>query len=148
MKYEELVAKIKDQFMKADVSLLKEHISYQFNIEGEAEGAFYAEISDGKLSIEPYEYYDRDVLFTTTAETLLEIAEGKLDAVEAFTKGRLKVEGDFEKALKLQEFTKGAAEVSNVKKAVVQKAAAVKNTVKKAADKKKAARAGKSYTPQ
>lgn len=143
MKYDELVAEIKEQFMKADVSRIKEHIAYQFNIEGEAQGAFYAEIADGKLSIEPYEYYDRDVLFTTTAETLLEISAGKLDAVDAFTKGKLKVEGDFEKALKLQDFTKGASQKSGVKKAAVQKAASVKNTVRKAVDKKKAAAAGK-----
>lgn len=143
MKYDELVAEIKEQFMKADVSRIKEHIAYQFNIEGEAQGAFYAEIADGKLSIEPYEYYDRDVLFTTTAETLLEISAGKLDAVDAFTKGKLKVEGDFEKALKLQDFTKGASQTSGVKKAAVQKAASVKNTVRKAVDKKKAVAAGK-----
>ena len=74
MSYEELVGEIRNLFMKADVSDIKEHIAYQFNIRGEAEGAFYAEVSDGKLSIEPYEYYDRDVLFTTTADTLLKIA--------------------------------------------------------------------------
>lgn len=116
MKYEELVSKIKEEFMKADVSKVKGHIAYQFNIEGEAEGAFYAEITDGTLSIEPYEYYDRDVLFTTTAETLLAIMEGKLDAVKAFTLGKLKVEGDFDKALKLQSFTKKEAKKSNTEK--------------------------------
>lgn len=102
MKYEELVAAVKKQFMKADISSIKGHIAYQFNVEGEAEGVFYAEIKDGILHIEPYEYYDRDVLFTMTADTLLSIASGKLDAVKAFSEGKLKVEGDFDKALKLQ----------------------------------------------
>ena len=64
MSYEELVEEIRNLFMKADVSGIQEHIAYQFNITGEAEGAFYAEVANGKLSIEPYEYYDRDVLFT------------------------------------------------------------------------------------
>ena len=108
MSYEELVGEIRNLFMKADVSDIKEHIAYQFNIRGEAEGAFYAEVSDGKLSIEPYEYYDRDVLFTTTAVTLLKIAKGKTDPVAAFTLGKLKVEGDFDKALKLKDFTRKA----------------------------------------
>ena len=108
MSYEELVGEIRNLFMKADVSGIKEHIAYQFNIRGEAEGAFYAEVSDGKLSIEPYEYYDRDVLFTTTADTLLKIAKGKTDPVAAFTLGKLKVEGDFDKALKLKDFTRKA----------------------------------------
>lgn len=106
MTYEQLVEEIREIFMKADVSGIQEHIAYQFNIEGEAEGAFYAEVSEGELHIEPYEYYDRDVLFTTTADTLLKIAKGKMDAVLAFTVGKLKVEGDFGKALLLQQFSK------------------------------------------
>lgn len=106
MTYEQLVDEIREIFMKADVSQITEHIAYQFNIQGDAEGAFYAEVSDGKLRIEPYEYYDRDVLFTTTADTLLKIAKGKMDAVMAFTIGKLKVEGDFGKALMLSQFTK------------------------------------------
>jgi len=106
MTYEELVNRIRDIFMKADVSEIKEHLAYQFNVTGEAEGAFYAEVSDGKLSIEPYEYFDRDVLFTMTADTLLKIAKGELDAVFAFTTGKLKLDGSIEKALLLQKLTK------------------------------------------
>lgn len=106
MSYEELLSEVRALFSKADVSKMRGHIAYQFNIVGEAAGSFYAEVTDGCLAIEPYEYFDRDVLFTTTAETLMEIAKGKLDAVKAFTEGTLKVEGDFDKALKLQDFTK------------------------------------------
>ena len=36
----------------------------QFNVTGEAEGIFYAEVKEGKLYVEPYEYYDRDAIFT------------------------------------------------------------------------------------
>ena len=108
MTYQELVSEIRGIFMQADVSGIKEHIAYQFNIRGEAEGAFYAEVLEGKLHIEPYEYYDRDVLFTTTADTLLSIASGTMDAVAAFTLGKLQVEGSFDKALLLQSFSKQA----------------------------------------
>lgn len=104
MTYEELIVKTKQIFGGADVSQIQEHLAYQFNIEGEAEGAFYAEVAQGRLSIEPYEYYDRDVLFTTSADTLLRIAQGELDPIKAFTLGKLKVEGDFDKALLLQKF--------------------------------------------
>ena len=51
MTYEELFQEVKTLFQKADVSEIKEHIAFQFNIEGEGEGIFYAEISDGKLFI-------------------------------------------------------------------------------------------------
>ena len=104
MTYEELFQKVKDMFSKADVSGIKEHLAFQFNITGEGEGAFYAEVKDGVLSIEPYEYYDRDAIFICSADTLLKIDAGKLDPVFAFTTGKLKVEGSLDKALELQKF--------------------------------------------
>ncbi len=102
MTYEELFSKVKSEFGSADVSDIKERLAYQFNITGEAQGIFYAEVKDGKLSVEPYEYYDRDVIFTCKAETLLKIAKGELDPVMAFTLQKLKVEGSIDKALKLK----------------------------------------------
>ncbi len=102
MTYEEFFAKVKEKFMTADVSDITEHLAYQFNITGEAEGIFYVEVKDGKLYVEPYDYYDRDAIFTASAENLMKIAEGKLDPVFAFTMKKLKVEGDIDKALKLK----------------------------------------------
>ena len=58
---------------------------------------------DGQLFVEPYEYFDRDAMFTCSAETLFKIAEGKTDPILAVTLGRLKVEGNIDKALKLKD---------------------------------------------
>ncbi len=105
MTYEEYFNSFKKRFEGTDVSDIREHLAYQFNIEDrEAAGSFYVEVKDGQLNIEPYEYYDRDVLFTCKPETLDKIAEGKLDPVAAFTLHKLKVEGSIEKALRLKEF--------------------------------------------
>ena len=90
--------------MKADVSNVSEHLAFPFNITGEGEGAFYAEVKDGVLYVEPYEYYDRDAIFICSADTLLKLASGKLDPIFAFTVGKLKVEGSLEKAMMLQKF--------------------------------------------
>lgn len=106
MTYEELFQKIKEMFMQADISKIKEHLAFQFNITGEGEGAFYAEVKDGALYVEPYEYYDRDAIFICSADTLLKLASGKLDPVFAFTVGKLKVEGSLEKAMMLQKLIK------------------------------------------
>ena len=106
MTYEELFQKIKEMFMKADISGIKEHLAFQFNITGECEGAFYAEVKDGTPYVEPYEYYDRDAIFICSADTLLKLASGKLDPVFAFTVGKLKVEGSLEKAMMLQKLIK------------------------------------------
>lgn len=106
MTYEEVFAKAKELFMKSDVSGVNEHLAYQFNITGEGEGAFYAEVKDGQLYVEPYEYYDRDATFICSADTLFKLASGKLDPVLAFTIGKLRVEGSIEQALKLNNFLK------------------------------------------
>ncbi|MCI8507206.1 MAG: SCP2 sterol-binding domain-containing protein [Lachnospiraceae bacterium] len=106
MTYDEVFTKFKDMFKDADVSKVKEHLAYQFNITGEGAGAFYAEVKDGKLSIEPYEYFDRDALFICSADNLFKIISGELDPVKAFTFGKLKVEGNIDKALKIKELMK------------------------------------------
>ena len=103
MKYADMFARVKGMFIQADVSDITEHLAYQFNITGEAEGIFYVEVKDGQLSVEPYEYYDRSAMFTSDPNTLMKIAAGKVDPVWAFTTGKLKVEGNIDKALRLKE---------------------------------------------
>lgn len=106
MTYEEIVEKVRKKFAKADVSAMEGKLAYQFNITGEGEGIFYAEVKDGKLSIEPYEYHDRDAMFICSADTLFKIIDKKLDPVLAFTTGKLKVEGSIDKALKIKDLLK------------------------------------------
>lgn len=98
-----MFARVKGMFIQADVSDITAHLAYQFNITGEAEGIFYVEVKEGKLYVEPYEYFDRDAIFTCSAETLFKLAEGKTDPILAFTTGKLKVEGNIDKALRLKE---------------------------------------------
>lgn len=70
MTYADMFSKVKGLFMESDVSDISEHLAFQFNITGEAEGIFYAEVKDGVLAVEPYEYFDRDAIFICSAETL------------------------------------------------------------------------------
>ncbi|MCI6553122.1 MAG: SCP2 sterol-binding domain-containing protein [Lachnospiraceae bacterium] len=104
MTYAEFFSSIKNKFMGADVSDIREHLAYQFNIEDEeAGGIFYVEVKEGELHVEPYEYFDRDAVFTASPDTLMKIAEGSMDPVWAFTTHKLKVEGNIDKALRLKE---------------------------------------------
>ncbi|MGN1420421.1 MAG: SCP2 sterol-binding domain-containing protein [Eubacterium sp.] len=103
MTYAEFFSEIKAKFINADVSDIKEHLAFQFNITGEGEGIFYVEVKDGKLNIEPYEYYDRDAIFICSADTLRKISEGKMNPVLAFTTQKLKIEGSIDKALRFKE---------------------------------------------
>lgn len=142
MTYADLFNEIKEKFMGVDVSDIHEHLAFQFNIEdAEAGGAFYAEVKDGVLHVEPYEYYDRDAIFICTPDVLSKIADGEMDPVAAFLEKKLRVEGDIDKALKLKEIIelkKGAAkeEKSAAKKAADKVVNSVVKTVaKKAAGK-------------
>ena len=103
MTYEELVKQVQEAYLDADASKVKEHLAIQFNVEGEAAGAFYLEVADGKVIVQPYEYHDRDALVTTKAAVLQDIAAGKLDVVKAFLTGKIKVDGNVGKAALLKE---------------------------------------------
>ena len=104
MTYADFFYDMKGRFMGADVSDIHEHLAFEFNIEDEeAGGAFYVEVKDGELYVEPYEYYDRDAKFICAPDVLLKIAEGEMDPVWAFTTQKLRVEGNIDKALRLKE---------------------------------------------
>lgn len=104
MTYADFFYEIKNKFMGTDVSDIHEHLAFQFDIEDEEIGGiFYVEVKNGQLSVEPYEYYDRDAKFISDPDTFMKIAEGKLDPVLAFTIQKLRVEGNIEKALRLKE---------------------------------------------
>ena len=104
MTYADFFYDMKGRFMGADVSDIKEHLAFEFDIEDEeAGGAFYVEVKDGALYVEPYEYYDRDARFICAPEVLVKIATGEMDPVWAFTTQKLKVEGNIDKALRLKE---------------------------------------------
>ena len=144
MTYADFFYEIKGKFMGADVSDIHEHLAFQFNIEDpEAGGAFYVEVKEGVLYVEPYEYYDRDAMFICAPDVLLKIADGEMDPVAAFTAQKLRVEGNIEKALRLKEIIelkKGAAQEKSIAKKAADK---VVNTVVKTAVKKAAAKEAK-----
>lgn len=124
MTYAEFFSEVKGAFVGVDISDVQEHLAFQFDIIGEAEGIFYVEAKEGKLYIEPYEYFERDAIFICTADTLRKLISGELDPIAAFTVQKLRVEGNIDKALKLKEL---------VDKNKAQKAAkkTTKKTVKK-----------------
>ena len=103
MTYEEIFTQAKDAFTGGDITGYKGDFAIQVNITGEGEGAFYIAFKDTALDVAPYEYYDRDAILIASAEDFIKIADGSLNAVAAFTTGRLKVEGSIDKALELQK---------------------------------------------
>jgi putative sterol carrier protein len=123
MTYEEIFQTAKAEFMKSDVSQFKQHLAVQVDIIGEGEGAFYIELKDGVLHVEPYEYYDRHVKLIATGKNFLKIVDGSLNSVVAYTTGKLQVEGDLGKALELQQIIETIKKAEKTKKKAAKKAA-------------------------
>lgn len=46
MTFETFFEEVKKKLMDADASNITEHLAYQFNITGEAEGIFYVEVKE------------------------------------------------------------------------------------------------------
>ncbi len=102
MTFNDVLSKVKEIAADADLTG-KDFLAVQVNLTGKEGGVFYVEIKDGKVSVEPYEYNDRNCALTLSLEDFNKLLNGKLDPVFAFTAGKLKVDGDVGKAL---EFSK------------------------------------------
>ena len=110
MTFEEIFEKSKELILSHDVSKIPGHLAVQIDISGEGSGIFYIELLEGKLYVEPYEYYDRDCIFTVSAENFFKLADGSLNPVKAFTTGKLRVDGSIDKALEFQKIVDSVKE--------------------------------------
>jgi len=105
MKFHELVKNLKEMAAGVDVKD-RGFLAVQINITGDDGGVFYVEVKDGKLSVEPYEYNDRNCAITIGMDDFNKLIAGQLDPVKAFLSGKLKVDGDVGKALEFSKLLK------------------------------------------
>lgn len=139
MTYEKIFSEVQKNFKKAKISDFTREFAFQFNITGDGEGIFYAAYKNGVLSVEPYDYQDRDVIFTADGKTITDIASGKLEPIDAINGGKLFVDGNQDIAKEIMlliNHKKKAADRSEAKTPAAKAAA----SPKKAAEKKTAAK--------
>ena len=105
MTISELIPILREEAAKKDFSN-HDFMAVQVTITGENAGVFYSEIKDGKISIEPYDYHDRQCELVISMDNFIKLLKGKLDPVAAFTVGKLKVNGDLGKALEFSKILK------------------------------------------
>ncbi|MBO6239577.1 MAG: SCP2 sterol-binding domain-containing protein [Butyrivibrio sp.] len=128
MTYEEIVKEAQKLVAKADASAISDHLAVQYNVTGEGEGAFYMEVKDGKVEVQPYDYKDRDILVTADGQTILDMMSGKLDVVAAYLTHKISAEGDLGKADILKKLISGA---KKAEKATAKAEKKAKKTSKK-----------------
>jgi putative sterol carrier protein len=76
--------------------------TFQWNITGDEAGVWAFKITNGQGEVIPGGVEKPDVTFTVSDKDWLAITEGKLDGMNAFMTGKLKVSGDMMLAMKLQ----------------------------------------------
>ena len=105
MKFDELLTKVRNLAAKTDVSN-HDFLAVQINITGKESGVFYVDVKDHKISVEPYEYNDRNCAITISLADFNKLIDGKLDPILAFGTGKLKGDGDVGKALEFSKLLK------------------------------------------
>ncbi|MCR5719045.1 MAG: SCP2 sterol-binding domain-containing protein [Lachnospiraceae bacterium] len=105
MEFEKVIEKVRKLAQEADVSNT-DFLAVQVNLKDCNPGTFYVEIKNHKMSVEPYEYIDRNCAITIKSDDFVNLLDKKLDPVLAFTLGKLKVEGDVSKALEFAKLKK------------------------------------------
>lgn len=98
MKFANILKRARSIAAETDISQV-DFLAVQINIVGEESGVFYVEVKDGRISVEPYEYYDRQCAITISDGDFSKLTRGKLDPEKAYDEGKLQVEGDLDKAL-------------------------------------------------
>jgi len=105
MTLQEMVNQLKEKAAAFDASGYSGFLAVQVTL-SDLEGPFYVEVKDGKLSIEPYEYHDRQANMIMTSADFKKMINKKLSPTLAFTTGRLKIEGDIGKATEMGKLFK------------------------------------------
>lgn len=101
MTVDQLIGKIYNKLSKADISGTQGKVAVQFDLTGKVGGVFYVEILDGVLSVMPFEYIDRDASVSGTMTNVEKVFNGKLIPQVAMAEGKIKVEGNVDKAMAL-----------------------------------------------
>ena len=101
MTFFEMFDAAKAGLANADVSGLNGHITIQIEVTGDGCGIFYAEITDGVLNVQPYDYHDNTAAVTLPLNTLFALLRRELVLTQAVAQEKAFVTGCMESAAKL-----------------------------------------------
>ncbi|HZU68839.1 MAG TPA: SCP2 sterol-binding domain-containing protein [Ktedonobacteraceae bacterium] len=77
--------------------------TFQWNITGDQAGKWAFRVNNGTGEVIPGGVEKPDITFTVSDKDWIAITEGKLDPMNAFMTGKLRVSGDMMLAMKLQQ---------------------------------------------
>ena len=136
MTYEQIVEKVKKALKKVDASGVNGHLAVQVDVYGEGEGAFYIEVKDGKVDVQPYEYFDHDLRIRCTAGEIISIVEGKKKIIEEVAAQNIEALRNVARIDDLAELLSSPVAAKKTKVSVGAKKAGAKKTDAKKAEPK------------
>lgn len=86
----------------------KLHAKFQFKLSGENGGDWLVSIADGACTVTQEEIPKPDVTISLSAADFVKMWQGQAQPLILFTQGKLKLQGDMNLAMKLQEVFAGA----------------------------------------
>lgn len=101
MTFQEMFDAAKAGFANADVSGLNGHVAIQIEVTEDGCGIFYAEVADGVLNVQPYDYRDNTAAITLPHSTLFALLRRETTLPEAVAQEKAFVTGCMESAAKL-----------------------------------------------
>lgn len=145
MTFEQAFLKIKQKFDNTDTKDIADFAIQITFTDEDCGGTFYAELKNGTLAVEPYDYKDNNAVLNISKSALLAFLGGRASLEKVINSGDAVVYGDASKIADLKATIKDApakktaAKKTTTKKAPAKKTAAKKTTAKKTAEKKTAA---------
>ena len=101
MTFFEMFDAAKAGLANANVSGLNGHVAIQIEVTEDGCGIFYAEITDGVLNVQPYDYRDNTAAVTLPHSTLFALLRRETTLPEAVAQEKAFVQGCMESAAKL-----------------------------------------------
>jgi NAD(P)-dependent dehydrogenase (short-subunit alcohol dehydrogenase family)/acyl dehydratase len=81
-------------------------VVFQYNISGDGGGDWYSDVKDGTCTVESGSHEKPTCTLKMEAGDFLDLMNGKLPAMQAYTSGKLKIEGDIMKSQLLEKLFK------------------------------------------
>ena len=74
----------------------------QFDLSGDGGGQFWLDINDGNIQAYEGTHENPNMTLKASAEDYYNVATGKMNAMQAFMSGKIKIQGDMSMAMKMQ----------------------------------------------
>jgi putative sterol carrier protein len=105
MSVRERFATLEERFLPAKAKGI--NVRFQFKLSGKGGGDWYVEIKNGKVSVKQGSGPNPTATLRASADDYLKIANGEMNKMWAFVRGKLKVEGDKDAIGKFNDYFSG-----------------------------------------